>query len=346
MRSSKQNHLWLVYDAECPLCSATARALKIRSAVGNLHIINAREPSPIVTEINRAGISLDEGIVVKFNDTLYHGADAQHLLAMVGSDHDWFNRINVFLFRHKFVAKLLYPICKLMRNLLLMMRGKSAINNLKQTLTSDRPLFQSVFADKWDQLPAVMRKHYSNRPYTEDVVKVEGVMNVNYSPGFAWLMPLFKLFKVLVPYKEENIPVIVYLRSDPQAAVLHYERTFYLANKPPYRFQSFMQPIKDNFVIEMMPNNIAWCTRYIIDENKMILHHNGYACKLFGKLIRLPLSILLGRVYLEKQTLSNDSFSLQMEIKHFLFGTYSYSGVLTIVPHEYAESRSSVNPEV
>lgn len=46
-------------------------------------------------EITQAGLNIDEGMVVKMNNTLYHGADAQHVLAMIGTNQDWFNRINV-----------------------------------------------------------------------------------------------------------------------------------------------------------------------------------------------------------------------------------------------------------
>jgi predicted DCC family thiol-disulfide oxidoreductase YuxK len=121
--------VWLVYDGDCPICRPSANALKIREAVGKLHLINAREPHPILEEIQQAGLDLDEGMVVKFKNTLYHGADAQHILAMIGTNHGWINRINVLLFRSACLAKIFYPIMRTARNALLHYKGIPKINH-------------------------------------------------------------------------------------------------------------------------------------------------------------------------------------------------------------------------
>lgn len=86
MLKSDQSVL-LIYDGSCPMCTAFGKAIKIREAVGSLHIINGREQHPIIEEINQKGFNLDEGIVLKFNDTLYHGSDALHMLAMLSTEH-------------------------------------------------------------------------------------------------------------------------------------------------------------------------------------------------------------------------------------------------------------------
>ncbi len=125
-----REEVWLVYDGECPICRPSANALKIKKAVGTLHLINARDAHPILQEIKHAGINLDDGMVVKFKDTLYHGAEAQYILAMIGTQSDWFNRINVFLFRSRLMARLIYPVLKLIRSILLKLKGISKINNL------------------------------------------------------------------------------------------------------------------------------------------------------------------------------------------------------------------------
>lgn len=128
----EQNKVWLVYDGECPICRPTANALKIRAAAGELILVNARKPHPIMQELKEAGINIDDGMVVKFNNTLYHGEDAQHVLAMIGTDQDWFNRLNVWLFRSKLSAKLIYPIMRSIRTMVLKIKGISKINNLEK----------------------------------------------------------------------------------------------------------------------------------------------------------------------------------------------------------------------
>ena len=85
---ANQNKVWLVYDGECPICRPTANALKIRAAAGELILVNARSAHPILQELKRARLNLDEGMVVKINNTLYHGAEAQHVLAMIGTHQD------------------------------------------------------------------------------------------------------------------------------------------------------------------------------------------------------------------------------------------------------------------
>lgn len=123
-------NVWLIYDGQCPICNGTANALKIKAAAGTLVLINAREPHPILEELKQANMNIDEGMVVKMNDVLYHGADAQYMLAMIGTNEDWFNRLNVIIFSHKTIAKIIYPILKQIRNLVLKVKGISKINNL------------------------------------------------------------------------------------------------------------------------------------------------------------------------------------------------------------------------
>jgi predicted DCC family thiol-disulfide oxidoreductase YuxK len=71
----------LVYDRECPVCAAYCRALAIRQLDQNMQILNAREDHPIVSEIRRLGLDLDEGFVLRIGSTYYHGAEAAGLPA-------------------------------------------------------------------------------------------------------------------------------------------------------------------------------------------------------------------------------------------------------------------------
>ena len=128
-----QTKVWLVYDGERPICRPTANALKIRAAVGELILVNARDSHPIMLELKQANLNIDDGKVVKINNTFYQGAEAQHVLAMIGTDEDWFNRLNVWLFRSKWIAKLIYPIMRYIRFLTLKLNKISKINNLENS---------------------------------------------------------------------------------------------------------------------------------------------------------------------------------------------------------------------
>ena len=119
----------LVYDGDCPFCTASAHMVRIKQAVGSLQILNAREigATPLMAQIKAQGFDLNQGIVVKFENRLYHGQDALHLLAMIGSDQGWLNRLNVTLFRNKATVAFFYPAMKAVRRLMLALNGKAPI---------------------------------------------------------------------------------------------------------------------------------------------------------------------------------------------------------------------------
>lgn len=125
---ASDNCIYLIYDGKCLLCSHSAKALKLKAAVGELVTIDARSEHPLVTEVLNQGYDLNEGIIVKYNDVLYHGTDAVHLLALLSSPVGVFNRINAYLFKYKLTTKLFYPVFKFIRNLLLFVRGIPKIN--------------------------------------------------------------------------------------------------------------------------------------------------------------------------------------------------------------------------
>ncbi len=126
--------VWYVYDGECPLCRMAATALRIRSAVGQLHLVNAREETlhPVIQEINAQGLDIDKGMVIKFGGRLYHGGDAMVMMALLGSRSGWFNRLNAILFPSPSFAKFFYPPIRGMRNLLLWLKGVEQIRNLEK----------------------------------------------------------------------------------------------------------------------------------------------------------------------------------------------------------------------
>jgi predicted DCC family thiol-disulfide oxidoreductase YuxK len=121
----------LVYDEECPLCDAYCRVVRLRESVGELRLVNAREDSAVMKEITRQGLNIDQGMVLKVDDVLYYGPDAIHALSLMSSASGVANRINHWIFRSKSRSRLLYPLLRSGRNLLLKALRKTKINNLK-----------------------------------------------------------------------------------------------------------------------------------------------------------------------------------------------------------------------
>jgi hypothetical protein len=121
----------LVYDEECPLCDAYCRVVRLRESVGELRLVNAREDSAVMKEITRQALDIDQGMVLKVDDVLYYGPDAIHALSLMSSASGVANRINHWIFRSKSRSRLLYPLLRSGRNLLLKALRKTKINNLK-----------------------------------------------------------------------------------------------------------------------------------------------------------------------------------------------------------------------
>ena len=130
--AERQTDVWLVYDGECPVCKTYCKYIRIRDAVGNLQLVDARQPGILMDEITAAGLDIDQGMVLKFNDIIYYGADAIHMLTLLSTPSGIFNRINYYVFSTKIGAKIVYPLGKAFRTLLLKLLGIKYIENLKQ----------------------------------------------------------------------------------------------------------------------------------------------------------------------------------------------------------------------
>lgn len=199
-------------------------------------------------------------------------------------------------------------------------------------MTTGQPIFQSVFAEQWDKLPTVIHKHYANRPFSDDVVTVEGNMDVE----FGWLIKLFspflRLFGVLVPYQGNDVPVTVKFRSESDSSVYCLDRTFNFPNKNPYVFYSRMVPVKENLIIEFMKYGIGWKHRFYYKDDKVILEHHSYVWKVFNLIIPVPIGLFLGRGYAEEEAMNENQFRMKMNITHPLFGKmYEYRGVFEVI---------------
>jgi predicted DCC family thiol-disulfide oxidoreductase YuxK len=116
---------WIIYDGQCPFCSRYVTLLRLRDTLGRVELVNAREGGPVVDEIFAAGLDLDEGMVLKIGDRLYHGEECIHRLALLSSSSTLFNRINRAIFRSPTLSRLLYPLLRSGRNGVLRLLGRS-----------------------------------------------------------------------------------------------------------------------------------------------------------------------------------------------------------------------------
>lgn len=120
----------VIYDKQCPACDYYCNLVRIRESVGRLLLVDARLGGPVMDEITAAGFDIDQGMVVKVGKELYYGSDAIHALALMGTNKGFFNRVAYWTFRSRRISRILYPLLRACRNLLLKLLGKTKINNL------------------------------------------------------------------------------------------------------------------------------------------------------------------------------------------------------------------------
>lgn len=121
----------LVYDQQCPACDFYCNLVRIRESVGDLQLINARDGGDMLDEITALGLDIDQGMVLKVDDRIYYGADAIHALALLSTRSGFFNRLNYTAFSSARASQLLYPVFRVLRNLLLKVLRITKINNLE-----------------------------------------------------------------------------------------------------------------------------------------------------------------------------------------------------------------------
>ncbi|WP_261843795.1 DUF4166 domain-containing protein [Aliamphritea ceti] len=194
-----------------------------------------------------------------------------------------------------------------------------------------QPVFSSIFAPHWHELPTVMHKHYLNRPYTDDHTQVTGTINVWCAWPLKRCARIFWWLKSIPPHCETNVPITVDFHSSPYNNHFRFERTFKFKNRACYRFTSAMEPIKDNLVIERMSRHIGWLLSYTWENQKIKLNHQGYMVCLGKIRISLPITWLIGKGHAEEWALDDNRFAMRMYITHPWWGKlYQYDGEFTI----------------
>lgn len=113
---------WLIYDGDCPFCSNYAQYLRVRDAVDELVLVDAREGGPLVDEVRSLPHDLDQGMVLKLNDRYYVGHKALNVLAILSDKRGAFSRLNRLLFNSPLAARLAYPLLRSARWLALKLK--------------------------------------------------------------------------------------------------------------------------------------------------------------------------------------------------------------------------------
>jgi predicted DCC family thiol-disulfide oxidoreductase YuxK len=117
----KHQKLLIVYDGACPFCTAYVSLLSLRERM-QVELLSARSADERVDEFLALGYRLDDGMLIQLDDMIHVGADAMHQLAIISNHHGLFNRMQRFVFSRKWLAHVLYPLLRLGRRLVLLIR--------------------------------------------------------------------------------------------------------------------------------------------------------------------------------------------------------------------------------
>lgn len=208
------------------------------------------------------------------------------------------------------------------------MSGETTVDNL--------PIFRAVFGDNWEGLPGVMKDHYAVRTNSKDKVKVEGTLDIKISPVVSLMA---RVTGMLLAYSGKDVPVTVVFTSGVGSTGFQFDRTFHFPDRGDVKFQSRMEHVGGNELIEYMGFGIGWKMAYSWDGEKVVLAHRGYVWRLLGMKIPLPLALIMGKGRAEEMPLSKDSFSMWTHSRHPLFGDmFAYSGTFRITEVSCSQS--------
>jgi predicted DCC family thiol-disulfide oxidoreductase YuxK len=124
----------LIYDGDCPVCSAYVQMHRLREDGGSIRLVDARQHPDVVEDYARRGIDLNRDFVLIVDDAEYIGGAAVFALSSIAVPHAFIRRINAWLFASSTTSRAIYAVLRVSRWALLLLMGRKPIRSstLKQ----------------------------------------------------------------------------------------------------------------------------------------------------------------------------------------------------------------------
>ncbi len=132
--------LTIYYDGECPVCARYVTMLRL-SREQSVTMVDLRSDPVARERLEGEGFKVDNGMVVDQSGRRYAGADAVNVLALLSTPSGFVNRINRAVMSSSIAARVLYPLLRMGRWLLLFVLGKELIDERRDTAS-----LQTIFA--------------------------------------------------------------------------------------------------------------------------------------------------------------------------------------------------------
>jgi predicted DCC family thiol-disulfide oxidoreductase YuxK len=129
--AESDDDLQLVYDDQCPVCRTYCAGILRESKDGRLVLIDARKQSAIMDDVTKAGLDIDEGMVLKADGRIFYGAEAVYELSKRHKTSGFYGRFTRIFFGSYVLARIFYPLGKACRNFVLRLKGIEKIRNLE-----------------------------------------------------------------------------------------------------------------------------------------------------------------------------------------------------------------------
>ncbi len=172
----------IYFDGECPFCKRYVAYLRLKKSIDQVELIDLRSATREHERFERLGINVDQGMVVELDNEIYWGDKALHILALLSSRQDAFNRLNFAIFSNKWASALFYPLLRMFRNFTLFILGRRFIN---QGNGSSESLF-CLFSFVWGLLAVL---HFI-------VYATQFGSSLYFT---TWLIPLFGIALIIKP---------------------------------------------------------------------------------------------------------------------------------------------------
>jgi predicted DCC family thiol-disulfide oxidoreductase YuxK len=124
----------VIYDGDCPVCSAYLQMHRLREDGGSIRLVDARKHPDVVEDYARRGVDLNRDFVLKVDGAEYVGGAAMFVLSSIAAPHAFIRKINAWLFASSTMSRAIYTVLRVSRWALLLLMGRKPIRSsiLKQ----------------------------------------------------------------------------------------------------------------------------------------------------------------------------------------------------------------------
>jgi hypothetical protein len=196
--------------------------------------------------------------------------------------------------------------------------------------TQEYAPIRQALGSRWPELNAALRRHYDLPPHTDTRLEVEGTMDIDVSPVAKIFLLAGRLFGALVPHEGRNVPVTVRNWSQAESSAMFWHRTFRYPGKEPVIFRSRMEYVGDNEIVEYVKYGLGIRMGMSVEGDALRFDSRGYRWNLGPLKLPIPDWLMLGRAVIREVPVSEQTFKVEFEINHPLWGrTFGYSGLFT-----------------